>query len=156
MGTKRSLSSAFHPQTDGQTERTNRVLEEMLRHFVHPLQNNWDSLLPVAEFAINNAWQESIGDTPFFLNFGQHSQSPLTWKGAGERASKIPAVMQFVGGFSESLSAAKQALQVAQQRQKAYADKHRSPAIFCGRSGPVKFQEPEAQEGASRCKEIDA
>jgi hypothetical protein len=76
MGTKHSLSTAFHSQTDGQTERTNRVLEEMLRHFVNPLQNNWDSLLPVAEFAINNDWQESIGDTPFFLNSGQHPQAP--------------------------------------------------------------------------------
>jgi hypothetical protein len=99
MGTKRSLSTAFHPQTGGQTERTNGVLEEMLPHFVNPLQINWDSLLPVAVFAINNAWQESIGNTPIFLNYGQHPQTPLTWTCAGESASKIPAVTQFVGRF---------------------------------------------------------
>jgi hypothetical protein len=84
----------------------------------------------VAEFAINNAWQESIGDTPFFLSFGQHPQTLLTWTGAGESASKIPAVTQFVGRFSESLSAAKRDLQVAEQRQKACADMHRSSQSF--------------------------
>jgi hypothetical protein len=77
----------------------------------------------------------------------QLSSYPVT----GERASKIPAVTQFVGRFSELLSGAKQALQVAQQRQKAYADMRRSP-----RSCSVELQEPEAQEGASRCQEIDA
>jgi Chromo (CHRromatin Organisation MOdifier) domain len=84
----------------------------------------------VAEFAINNAWQESIGDTPFFLSFGQHPQTLLTWTGAGESASKIPAVTQFVGRFSESLSAAKRDLQVAEQRQKAYADMQSSSRSF--------------------------
>ena len=65
-GMKRKLSSsAYHPQTDGQTERTNRTLEEMLRAYVQPDQNGWDEHLACAEFAINNSWQESVKNTPF-------------------------------------------------------------------------------------------
>ena len=59
-GMKRKLSSAYHPQTDGQTESTNRTLEEMLRAYVQPDQNDWDEHLACAEFAINNSWQEAL------------------------------------------------------------------------------------------------
>jgi hypothetical protein len=71
------MSTAFHPQTDGQTERVNRVLEDMLRHYVSLVQDDWDELLDCAEFAVNNAWQESIKNTHFFLNFGQHPRTPI-------------------------------------------------------------------------------
>lgn len=68
------MSTTYHPQSDGQTERTNRILEGMLRHYVSPLQNNWDKLLPYAEFAINNSYQESIKTTyvTFMVNTGRH------------------------------------------------------------------------------------
>ncbi len=56
LGVKQCLSSARRPQTDGQTERTNRTLEDMLRHVVSPSHNDWDLRLPCCEFAINNAW----------------------------------------------------------------------------------------------------
>ena len=64
-GMKRKLSSAYHPRTGGQTERTNRTLEEMLRAYVQPDQNDWDEHLACAEFAINSSWQESVKNTPF-------------------------------------------------------------------------------------------
>ena len=51
------MSTAFHPQTDGQTERVNRSLEDMLRHYVNPMLNDWDDHLDAVEFAVNNAWQ---------------------------------------------------------------------------------------------------
>ena len=73
-----NLSTAFHPQTDGQTERMNRTVEDMLRHFVTPTMTNWDELLVSAQFAVNNAWQESIQNTPFFLNRGRHPRTPMT------------------------------------------------------------------------------
>ena len=60
LGVTKAMSSAFHPQTDGNTERVNRVLEDMLRHFIDPAQSNWEQLLPCVEFAINNSYQESI------------------------------------------------------------------------------------------------
>ncbi|KAJ9526886.1 hypothetical protein QJQ45_017744 [Haematococcus lacustris] len=66
------IASAYHPETDGQTERVNRVIEEMLRHFIRPDQRDWAEYLPLVEFAINNAWQESVRSTPFYLNYGYH------------------------------------------------------------------------------------
>ena len=75
---KRSMSTAYHPQSDGQTERMNRVLEDMLRHYFSPTQTDWDKHLPMIEFAINNAYQESVKTTPFMLNYGQHPHTPTS------------------------------------------------------------------------------
>ena len=58
LGIKQSMSTAFHPQSDGQTERANRVLEDMLRHYVSPAQDDWDEHLSMAEFAVNNGYSE--------------------------------------------------------------------------------------------------
>jgi hypothetical protein len=72
LGIQLRRSTPQHPQTDGQTENANGVLEDTLRHFVGPYQNNWEELLPVAELAMNNAWNTTIQNTPFMLNFGQN------------------------------------------------------------------------------------
>ena len=72
------MSTSFHPQTDGQTERTNRTLEEMLRAYVNYKQDNWDEYLPIAEFAYNNSKQISTGYTPFELDAGQHPLLPTS------------------------------------------------------------------------------
>jgi mannose-6-phosphate isomerase class I len=69
---KTNLSSAYHPQTDRQTERVNQVLEQYLWCFINCHQDNWVDLLPVAEFAYNNTFQESIHQTSFFANYGYH------------------------------------------------------------------------------------
>lgn len=71
LGIKLKLSTAFHPTTDGQTERMNQTLEVYLRHYVNHAQDNWVSLLPMAQVALNNAYAESIGTSPFFANFGK-------------------------------------------------------------------------------------
>jgi hypothetical protein len=70
LGTKRKLSSAFHPQTDGQTERINQTMEAYLRCYVNYKQNNWVELLPLAQYAYNSAESEGTGVTPFFANYG--------------------------------------------------------------------------------------
>ena len=72
LGIKRRPSTAFHPQTDGQTERQNSTMEAYLRAFVNFEQNDWPRLLPMAEFAYNNAKNASTGFTPFELNCGYH------------------------------------------------------------------------------------
>ena len=77
LGVKHAMSTAHHPQTDGQTERMNRVIEEMLRHFVNERQDEWDMLLPSCEIAIINQHQESIQTTPFHLNHGYHPVMPV-------------------------------------------------------------------------------
>ena len=84
-----ALSTAFHPQTDGQTERMNRVIEDTLRHFVGPRQDAWDDLLPYVEFAMNNSKSISTGHTPFFLNYGKHPVTPLTWHLPAEAHARI-------------------------------------------------------------------
>lgn len=126
LGVKQLLSTAFHPETDGQTERANRVLEELLRHYVSTDQKDWDRLLPVAEFAVNNAWHESVQNTPFFLNYGQHPLTPVTV----DTDRRVPAADNFTTGIQEALKRSKQLLEAAQQRQKAYADQHRRELTF--------------------------
>ena len=58
--TRLAMSTAFHSQTDEQTERVNQILEDMLRHYVNPVQDDWDELLAMVEFAYNSSWQESV------------------------------------------------------------------------------------------------
>ena len=77
-GTKLAMSTAYHPQTDGQTERANRTLEDMLRACVSDRQDDWDEHLTAIEIAYNNSEQASTGFTPFYLNSGQHPTFPLS------------------------------------------------------------------------------
>lgn len=123
-GIKHCRSTGKHPQTDGQTENANGVLEDTLRHFVGPYQSNWDKLLPAAEFAMNNSVNVSTGDTPFMLNYGQNPDTPLTVVLRGMN----PQIDRFRGRWSEQLKHARQCLLDAQQRQKAHADKSRRDA----------------------------
>ena len=126
LGSRVQLSTAFHPQTDGQTERANRVLEEMLRHYVSPRQDDWDKCLPLAEFAVNNSWQESVQSTPFFLNYGHHPLTPLSQL----VDTTVPAAKQYTEGIRTAVAAAQAAMNAAQQRQKAYADRGRRELSF--------------------------
>ena len=127
MQIKRSMSTAYHPQSDGQTERMNRVLEDMLRHYVSPNQTDWDKHLPMVEFAINNAYQESVKATPFMLNYGQHPHTPASiGKGIDQpaaAASRSPLAHRFTDEMQQIIAQAKQSLLSAQQRQKAYHDR---------------------------------
>jgi Integrase zinc binding domain/Chromo (CHRromatin Organisation MOdifier) domain len=128
LGTKLSFSTAFHPQTDGQTERMNRSLEEMLRHFITPMRGDWGKYLPILEFASNNAHNHSIGTTPFRLYTGLAPLCPSST--LSERTYKVPSAKQFTEHMTAEMARAKQCLADAQARQKAYADKHRSDVTF--------------------------
>ena len=88
MGTKQGLSTAFHPQTDGQTERVNIVQEEMLRYYISADHTDWHNHLAMAEFAYNNAYHESTKNTLFWLNYGRHPCTPVTRQVA---QSRVPA-----------------------------------------------------------------
>jgi transposase InsO family protein len=126
LGVKQCLSTAYHPQTDGQTERMNRVLEDMLRHYVNPRGTDWDAFIPAVEFAVNSAWQESVRATPFFLNYGRHPRGP-----AGPRVkSGVPNARDARVRLHEALKEAKTCLQAAQSRQKRYADERRQALTF--------------------------
>ncbi|KAJ9525925.1 hypothetical protein QJQ45_009415 [Haematococcus lacustris] len=110
----------YRPQSDGQTERYNRVLEEMLRHYISPTQADWPDHLALAEFAVNNSWQESIHSTPFFLNTGQ---SPVT---PGLRdlpdGGRCPSAHAFATWWKEGVAHARRHMADAQARYKRHAD----------------------------------
>ena len=124
FGTKLYMSTKDHPQSDGQTENANQVMEDTLRHFVGPYQNDWEDLLPVMEFAMNNAWNSTIQNTPFMLTYGQHPDDPTT----AQLRHRNPAVNLFVGKWSEQLARAKRHIHLAQERQKVAADRGRRDA----------------------------
>jgi len=75
LGIKLRMSMAYHPQRDGQTERTNQVLEGYLRNLSNYDQNDWYQLLPLAEYAYNNSKASAHTLTPFFANYGFHPQT---------------------------------------------------------------------------------
>ena len=124
LGLNSRYSTAFHPQTDGQTEKANRVIEEVLRHFIDDSHKNWEDLLPLVAFAMNNAKSSTTGETPFFLNTGSHPATPVT---LGLPMSNIPTLDLVFKDMDNTLSRIKMLMKAAQDRQKAYADKHRRP-----------------------------
>ena len=129
IGTKHNRSTAFHPQTNGLTEGVNRILEDMLRHYIGELSHNeWDTCLSTAEFAINNSYHESIGTTPFRLNFGKDPRLPLSIPDL--TTSKVPSAAQFADRMQEGLISAKKCLTSAQQRQKRQYDKSHREVSF--------------------------
>jgi hypothetical protein len=77
VGTKLKMSSAYHPQTDGSTERANKTVTQMLRQCIDPKQKSWVSKLSAIEFAINSARSASTGYAPFFLNTGRMPRSMI-------------------------------------------------------------------------------
>ena len=85
MGTHLSISTAFHPQSSGQVERVNQIMEDMLRAYVISFGNNWEKSLPFAVFAYNNSFQSSLNMDPFELLYGRRCQTPLNWSETGER-----------------------------------------------------------------------
>ena len=97
LGTKRKLSIAYHPQTDGQTERINQEIGTFLRHYVNYNQDDCTEWLAAAEFAYNDKKHAATGKMPFELNFGRHP-----WKGDLMVQTELPRVEEFVKKLQES------------------------------------------------------
>ena len=111
LGTALNISTSHHPQTDGQTERANRTIEDMLRAYVSPLSNSWDEYLVPAEFAYNNSVQASTGFTPFYLTSGQHPHTPLSLTLDRSRPSvREPSGHNMYARFTTHLNRAKDCL----------------------------------------------
>jgi hypothetical protein len=94
MGTKLEFSTAYHPQSDGQIERVNKVLEDLLRACVLTFDRNWESSLPYAEFSYNNSYQANIKMSPFEALYGRRCQTPLMWSNIGEKTLEGPAFIK--------------------------------------------------------------
>ena len=127
LGTRLDFSTAFHPQTDGQTERLNQVLEDMLRACALDLPGSWDSHLHLMEFAYNNSYQATIGMAPFEALYGKSCRSPVCWDEVGERRLLGPELVQLT---NEAIRRIRARMQTAQSRQKSYADVRRRDLEF--------------------------
>ena len=127
LGTRLDLSTAFHPQTDGQSERTIQILEDMLRACVMDFGGGWERYLPLAEFAYNNSYQASIQMAPFEALYGRKCRSPIGWFEVGESKVLGPDLVQEA---LEKVKLIRERLLSAQSRQKAYADHRRRDLEF--------------------------
>jgi hypothetical protein len=130
LGTQLTMSTAYHPQTDGQTERANRTLEEMMRPYVNFNQKDWDVHLVAAELAFNNSKHASTGFTPFYLNNGREVSVPLDLALEEARTIRQPNAADRITRLHRDLELAKEHLLKAQQRQAHHADRHRREVIF--------------------------
>jgi hypothetical protein len=127
MGTKLDFSSAYHPHTDGQTERVNQIVEDMLRACVLTYGKDWEQSLPYAEFSYNNGYQSSSGMSPFEALYGRKCRTPLMCSEVRERALVGPALIKEV---EERVAKIREKLKAAQSRQKSYSDKKRREISF--------------------------
>jgi len=122
VGTRLNMSTAYHPQTDGQSERTIQTLEDMLRVCAIDFKGNWDDHLPLIEFAYNNSYHASIGMPPYEALYGRRCHSPLCWDEVGEHKILGPELVQQT---REMVGLIRKRLVAAQDRQKKYADQTR-------------------------------
>ncbi|KAH0711565.1 hypothetical protein KY289_007524 [Solanum tuberosum] len=127
LGSKVNLSTAFHPQTDGQAERTIQTLEDMLRACVIDFKGNWDDHLPLIEFAYNNSYHSSIQMAPYEALYGRRCRSPIGWFEVGEAQLLGP---DLVHQAMEKVKVIQERLKTAQSRQKSYTDVRRRALEF--------------------------
>ena len=127
LGTKLDMSTAYHPQTDGQSERTIQTLEDMLRACVIDFGKGWDKHLPLVEFSYNNSYHTSIKAAPFEALYGEKCRSPICWAEVGEIQLTGP---DLVHETTEKIVKIKQRLEAARDRQKSYADLKRKPLDY--------------------------
>jgi hypothetical protein len=135
LGCTLAMSSGYHPQTDGQTERTNRTLEEMLRAYCGEpdQQQKWDEFLPIVEFRFNDLVSSATGHSPFYLNTGQHPHTPATLLAGTTYASEhhVPVeVDQYVNQVLAAEQSARTNMELAQERAKSYYDSSRVQHTF--------------------------
>ena len=133
LGIKRRLSTAFHPQTDGQAERQNSTIEAFLRAFVNFEQNDWARLLPMAEFAYNNAKNASTGHTPFELNCGYHPR--VSYEEDLDPRSNSKSADELSEELRELMIVCRENLHHAQELQKRAHDKGVKPRSYA----PTRF-----------------
>ena len=119
IGTRLTMSTTFHPQKNGQSERTIRVLEDMLRACVLDYKGSWEEHLPLVEFAYNNSYQASIQMAPYEALYGRPCRSPICWTEVGESSITGPDLIR---DTSKKVKLIRQRLLMAQSQQKSYAD----------------------------------
>nr|GEU51723.1 putative reverse transcriptase domain-containing protein [Tanacetum cinerariifolium] len=127
MGTRLDMSTAYHPETDGQSERTIQTLEDMLRACVIDFGNGWARHLPLVEFSYNNSYHASIKVAPFEALYGRKCRSPVCWAEVEDAQLTGP---KLIHETTEKIVQIKQRIQAARDRQKSYADVRRKSLEF--------------------------
>ena len=127
MGSRLAMSSAYHPQTDGQSERTIQSLEDLLRTCVLDHLGAWDEILPLVEFTYNNNFHTSIGMAPYEALYGRRCRTPLCWYQDGESVVVGPKLLRQT---TEKVKLIQERMKASQSRQKSYADQRRRPLEF--------------------------
>ncbi|GJT23790.1 putative reverse transcriptase domain-containing protein [Tanacetum coccineum] len=127
VGYETRHSTAYHPQTDGQSERTIQTLEDTFRACVMDFGGSWDTHLPLIEFSYNNSYHTSIKCAPFEALYGQKCRSLMIWTEVGESQLIGPEIMQET---TEKIVQIREILKTARSCQKSYADKSRKPFEF--------------------------
>ncbi|GJT40055.1 putative reverse transcriptase domain-containing protein [Tanacetum coccineum] len=127
LGTNLDMSTAYHPQMDGQSERTIQTLEDMLRACAIDFGKGWVNHLPLVEFSYNNSYHASIKAAPFEALYGRKCRSPVCWTEVGEAQLLGPELIQET---TDKIVQIKQKMQAARDRQKSYADLKRKPMEF--------------------------
>ncbi|GJY00951.1 putative reverse transcriptase domain-containing protein [Tanacetum coccineum] len=127
FGTQLDMSTTYHPETDGQSERTIQTLEDMLRACVLDFGKNWDRHLPLVEFSYNNSYHTSIKAAPFEALYGRKCRSPVYWVEVGDAQLTGPVIIHET---TEKIVQIKSIIQTARDRQKNYANIRRKPMVF--------------------------
>ncbi|GKB51935.1 putative reverse transcriptase domain-containing protein, partial [Tanacetum coccineum] len=127
LGMRLDMSTAYHPQTDGQSERTIQTLEDMLRACVIEFGGSWDVHLPLAEFSYNNSYHSSIRCASFKALYGRKCRSPVLWAKIRESRLIGPELVQET---TDKVVLIKEKLKAARDCQKSYADNRRKPLGF--------------------------
>nr|GEU69691.1 putative reverse transcriptase domain-containing protein [Tanacetum cinerariifolium] len=127
FGTQLNMSTAYHPETDGQSERTIQMLEDMLRAFVIDFVSSWDRHLPLVELSYNNSYHASIKVAPFEALYGQKCRSLVCWSEVGD--SQLTGT-ELIRETTEKIVQIKNRLLTSRSREKSYADVRRKPMEF--------------------------
>ncbi|GJR34811.1 putative reverse transcriptase domain-containing protein [Tanacetum coccineum] len=139
LGTRLDMSMAYHPQTDGQSERTIQTLEDMLRACVLNFGESWDVHLLLVEFSYNNSYHSSVWCAPFEALYGRKYRSPIMWVEIREGQLIGPELVQET---TKKISQIKDRLKAACDSQKSYADRRRKPLEFSKEKLAPRFVGP--------------
>lgn len=129
LGSKLNVSTAHHPETDGQSEITHRSIEQILRAYVNPLHDDWSSWLPIAEFSYNNAVNSSTRQTPFFANYGFHPTTPISLLNPNPTGTD-PTAAKYLDTLRDVHTSITHELDLAKAQQSAQANRHRRDLTF--------------------------
>ncbi|GKB23972.1 putative reverse transcriptase domain-containing protein [Tanacetum coccineum] len=127
LGTQLDMSIAYHPQTDGKSERTIQTLEYMLRAYVIDFGKGWNRYLPLVEFSYNNSYHTSIKAAPFEALYGRKCRSTVCWTEVGDSKLTGPEIIHET---TKKIVQIKSRIQAARDRKKSYPEKRRKPLEF--------------------------